>query len=457
MPKRQTRSRAKDTGKASALLDIYTGGQGSRGYDGWAKGMCLGGSDDGKAPSGDVFKRCRYWRRENLLARTLLWLKLTFYHSGFRVTLPGATPKKNEDFRKEHGEHVGSYAREAVGEWLLSDNLISFWRDESTVGRPLLLKPENVVYSDLLGTETLKLRMDLAGLSAEQRRALPERYRQSEVTLVDGENGEHWKVTKRGMLGDGLAWPGLYAAFKALAQCESLEVGESLYAYLYRTAYRQIKVGHEVKNGLRAGDPMHFWTPQIGASIDKALTNKLGVQEFSSNFDRSIVFPYPDPKYFDPHKFDSTINRLQWWAGAVGFLLTARGLNPHLMDMLKEEAHAEREILRPHLEHVIADAFDQTEVQVTWSDKCFKDSRLFFEMLRFAVQQGAGSLATYGESAGLDPMEERARMKEEAGAPDGEVLPRLDRSGHRDAGGTGGGVTGSGAGGGKPKGGKDAK
>ena len=141
------------------------------------------------------------------------------------------------------------------------------------------------------------------------------------------------------------------------------------------------------------------------------------------------------------------------------FLLTARGLNPHLMDMLKEEAHAEREILRPHLEHVIADAFDQTEVQVTWSDKCFKDSRLFFEMLRFAVQQGAGSLATYGESAGLDPKEERARMKEEAGAPDGEVLPRLDRSGHRDAGGTGvgGGGTGSGAGGGKPKGGKDAK
>src|SRR3989442_8010041 len=85
-------------------------------------------------------------------------------------------------------------------------------------------------------------------------------------------------------------------------------------------------------------------------------------------------------------------------------------------------------VMGAHLEAVINDGFNiGTKVRLSWSNRCFYDSRLAWDMVKSLIQQGPLSLTTALEESDFDPIEEAVRKKEEA-APsrDGELLPQVD-------------------------------
>ena len=109
-------------------------------------------------------------------------------------------------------------------------------------------------------------------------------------------------------------------------------------------------------------------------------------------------------------------------------MMMAKSLSPFLLGMLKTSADKVRKRVGAHLEAVIDDGFNiGTKVRLTWSNRCFYDSRLAWDMVKSLIQQGPLSLTTALEESDFDPIEEAARKKEEAATSrDDELLPKFD-------------------------------
>ncbi len=102
------------------------------------------------------------------------------------------------------------------------------------------------------------------------------------------------------------------------------------------------------------------------------------------------------------------INRLVWWAGPLGFMLMARSQSLNWMTMFKTEIKSVRREVTQHIEYTLNSVFDDAPggIKVSYSDECFNDTRLLWDMIKTLMQQGAGSLQTAMKAAGLDPQVE---------------------------------------------------
>lgn len=384
----------------------------------------------------EMFKQARKWRDENWFVGAVLRMKADCI--GFGQSLVAADAKKknaaadwlsseSQSGRSTHQMVADKYIGTAIDELLLQDNLVSFWMEGQP---PYPLETERCHYLDALGREILKF---TPGFRAEDLKAAGysdkqvKRYSSGVITLSEDE-GEFFRVLTRGLSGRGFNAPRLKEVFRVCSQNESMEVGESLYAYVGRTVVRMHHLGWEVKqnSGVRQTDAM--WDEKRAKGIEKYFKGlQGGLAETTANFDHKTSLLWVDPKNYDAKKWETIISRLVWWAGPLGFMLTARNLNPNFMPLFKAEIKKFRAFIAPHLEHVLNTAMEcPVPLKIQWTDECFADMRLLWDMVKTLVQQGPGSLTTAQRFAGLDPDAEADNKLREAEDPksDKKYLPK---------------------------------
>jgi hypothetical protein len=387
-----------------------------------------------------MFKLARNWDKQNWLVEQVNKLKLAFYNYGCKLA-----PKDKKDKKKleawldedlDRREALERYVAAVWSEWMLQDNVVSFWREEKQV-TPFLLLPETCRYTDAMGLEKLKVDLGyrkemfidengrpLDGWTLEEVK----RYTSREVILSE-EFDEYFRVLTRGLRGTGFCAPRLYRMFRTLSQCESMEVGESMLAYAGRLVIRAHSLGFEVRSASNAAKQAEYlWKANRAKPIEDFFKGRQGFAETTKQFDHKIEYIWVDPKHYDARKWETIVTRLMWWAGPVGYMVMTKQLQPFLLPMLRADAMADRARVGAHLEVVLNKGFRlPAKVKVKWGERCFNDVRLAWEMAKTMMQQGPLSLTTALEVADFDPAEEAERKREEAPASrDEELLPKFD-------------------------------
>jgi hypothetical protein len=404
-------------------------------------------STEHPADLNSVFTRARYYARESSFLTRFLPLKRSVLNYGFKLKpapnkgkkpTPQDTEKLNawldeptsvafEDYtdpstRETIGVEVNATNREMVAkfaediwnEFILLDNAVALWLDGQQFAA--VLPPEKCEFTDVLGVPILKY---THGLSQQQIALLPsdqqQRFLGKSVITIDPKQGEHFKVLKRARMGDGFGWPAVYSIFRLLGEVESKEIGMNAMGYCFRKVTRHHKLGHEIKSGDRAGKPTHFWNQQRSDATKKLWVNVVGVDDFTSNFDHTVEFPWPNMEYFDETCWKGSNLRLNDWAGPLAQMLAAKGVMPYLAPALKAQCLEDRRIVGGFLNIVVNLAYaPPMPVMVGWSNLIFNDARLQSELLKFAALQGWASAQTGQEETGLNPEEEEERKLVEA-------------------------------------------
>jgi hypothetical protein len=407
----------------------------------------LGGAvgNFGKELAGEVpeaFLKCRQMKKFNWFVRAVLGLRKDFYNFKLRIVPDGKNATETKDWldagSRRNEAMLKKFVSDSWTEYLLADVVISFWRKQGS--RALLLSPEVVTYKDKFGAEVLTFPHGLSYkeiddfvsrgiLNAKEGEILKASPR---VTLKKGDTeglNRIWsfEVLKKEVVGRGLGEPSLISVLQASEQSLAMEVGDNLWAQLGRKVYEQHRVGHEIKNNTMAGSNKNFLKKPMAQAIESATKGKTGVLNLVTNFDHFVEFHRPDPKFFEPKKYDAVVNRMLWWALPLGHMVLAKGLNPELMGILRTMALEARGEMGMHLEYVINESFDLPgPVRLEWDGKIFKDSRAALELLKMGLQSGPLSQTTFIEESGYDTTTERARKLEESKLPESQTMPLYD-------------------------------
>lgn len=376
----------------------------------------------------DAFRRARGWTVQNWFVTEVLKLKLAFYNYGFKLTAvdPGKR-KKIRDWLQANPDQarlVERYEREAWREWLTLRNVVSFWREE-TQSPPVLLPPEDCKFKDAMGTPRLWVRFEYKpddapkGLTLE----LKKRYFSGKVFELDEAFDEHFDVLTAQRRGQGFGMPDMYSIFATMGQTESMEIGEQMLALASRRVIHLHKIGFEQKgqNPSRYQQKYSLWTKERSKNILAFTNGRFGFMETTMNFDQqmSVFLGDGGPKSWDGRKWDSAVRRLLWWGGPLGFMMVANSMNPFLLNMLKTTAAEERSEVTPHLNLVLNSAIRwPTPVKVTYSNRCFIDSRLAWDMVSGLLKQGPLSATTSLEETDFDPAAEAENKRQEAQEPE---------------------------------------
>jgi len=392
------------------------------------------------------FKQARRWWKANWFVGQVINLRTAFFNHGFEL-VPREPSKKNLAKLKqwqEDGEGVKDntwpavmrYVGEAVREWQLMDNLITFWRTKEL---PFLLPAEKVKYSDAMGVEKLwaslgHTQKDLEGGEFDDKEI--KRYSTKNILLKDpkvpgAEEEENYLVTTRQLRGEGLGWPELYRVFRTLSQNESMEVGEAQYAMMGRMVVEQHKIGFEARSSALAHKQANFlWDKERSDDILKLFNGAMGHLRTVTQFDHKIEHVWIDPAKYDGDKWETIVNRLMWWGGPLAWMMMAKAASPYLLDMLgKQMIHERRFYVGPHLNRVLAACGGlPCPCRVKWCEDIFRDPRLAWDQIKFLTTQGPLSLTSALQSAGRNPETEGELKEVEAGANRARFLPIFDAS-----------------------------
>lgn len=405
---------------------------------------------------GVAIEQARYWERENFFVPQVLDLQESFVNYGWHLVPSGgnkSTPAARREIERwltgEPGRpgpraKVAGLVRGTVKELCGRDNVVSLWRDYSApewrgtewfrmgVQPAYLEKPERCEFTQPQGIDVLKVvqtstAQELRSLGFPDRAVV--RYTSGLLQLDPIRWGEHFRVLRRDTLEKGFCWPRLHAAHKALAQCESMEVGEQALGMLARTVVRQWKMGFEPKVQAVAQGPQKLWRydEKFAMRWERWIKGVIGMAQTVQQFDRTYEDVWVDPKWWDGNKWETVLNRLMWWGGPLAFMMVSKSVSPFLLGMLEAQCERDRrDLLGPFLEDVILQSFrPPMPVRVAWSNDCFKDARLAWDMLKNLMERGPASLTTALERAGLDPATEAERKRDEAQASRREELMPL--------------------------------
>ncbi len=384
-----------------------------------------------------TFQEARNWFRKQAFVRQIIFLRMAFFNFGFQL-LPATQADdetktesniKFKEWKQDNWRVIVRYVLNAWQEWCIADNVIGVWR--ITGGRPLIYPPEKVTYKDEWGNEVLKIQHSLSstdirrfkGLSKAERDAFQ---KSTTIEIRKGGDAFGFDVLKRGPVGEGLTLPSLASVFMTFGQYESMEVGDAQLAAAARSVYEQHLMGHETRYGVHAGSKLNFVSPQRQSAVEKKLSSTKGHQLLTTNFDHKILWPRPDIAHYGASKFEAGLFRLAQWGMPLAQMLTMRSLNPFLLLILKTQAQAERDFMRLHLETVLGpDGVLEAPcpVRVQWSGKCFTDPRIAADMLKFGLQSGPVSQATFLNENEYDPAAERKFKQSESDLPSSQTQP----------------------------------
>jgi hypothetical protein len=211
-----------------------------------------------------------------------------------------------------------------------------------------------------------------------------------------------------------------------------MQVSDNLWAFVSRHCIRLWHLGHEIRNGPKAGSNAWFWKLKEAEALRKLVAGRVGNQDLIMNFDRQVSFPYPDNKRYDVAKYAAALDRMATWLGPLGRMFFAKSAQPFMADLLKAQALEDRQLMKVHLQEIIDDFFQPpVPVEIRWGNKIFRDARLMIELTKLALESGAGSRRTMLAEADQDADEEflfKQEEAEQAKAEPATVPPLYDRS-----------------------------
>lgn len=447
--------KAGDDEKASGVLKLLAAGEGTTVETDFVTEMQTKKPDYEDLTS--VFEQCDYWSRESDFLKVLLPLKSSIFNYEFRLRCKEEAdqerlvewlaeicppmieeykdPSSGETIKLEsnatNAERIFKFVQDCWFSYLLYDNLTIAWFDDGKF--PLTLDLTRCEYRDVFGAEILSYQHGVSQQDAEMfEDKMAESLKESQI-VFDVNAGQHFKVLKRSVMGTGYGVPSLFSLFVSLAQREFLQYGLSTMAYATQLVTRHHKLGHEIKQGDRAGQPNHFWNKRRSDAVLKKFVKVKGFQDYTSNFDETIDYPWPDLKIFDETAMKGSNETLNRWGGPIAQMMRESGTgNPFLTGMIRAEAKAERERMRLFLGPVLHKAFKLPveQVEIVWGSGIFSDSRIRAEMMKFGAQVGWTSVRSGREECGLDDADERAQKRKEADDPDARKTsgPMFDTS-----------------------------
>lgn len=390
----------------------------------------------------DAFVRARLAGLENWFIEITNLIMVAFFNYG--LTIKPQDKKDTDELKKKLADlptkrALRRYIKEVWKERRLLDNVVSFWRKSERM-TPLLLLPETCKYSDALGLERLKVKMTWKPedfiVGDDKNLALAKRYGSGKEIELSEEHDEYFAVLTRGMRGCGFCHPRMYAVFRTLTQNESMEVGESMLALALRRVFVTTKLGWEMKGaagGVNANKQADWslWDTKRSARALSFRKGRFGMLDNTQNWDEKTQLIWGgegfDVKWFDANKWNTVLNRLMWFGAPASFMVLTKSVNPFLLGMFKAMAEDERGDVGPYLEHVINDSFSLgVPVKLGWSNRCFYDARLAWDMVKGLMLQGPLSLQTALREADFDPAVEAERKTQEAAAEPDTLLPLHD-------------------------------
>jgi len=386
-----------------------------------------------KSKPPELIKNARHYAEFNPWVSLFTWLRLGFANYGFRLKPVNRGDKLAAGWLAEGRMALLDALVEQVWlEWLPLWSVLVVWHDDDDV--PVLLQPEDpgVVFSDAMGQMELRFCHNLGeaqidALTDEARKRL---YRENaQLRIVpDDPTGHHFRVLKRAPLGQGFGRPALTPVLSACDTFAALEASDAMMGHESRRLYKRHKMGHEIRSGPFAGHSTHFLKKERADANGRKFKGKIGVVETSDNFDHEVVFDLLPTKFFDAKKYEGVRERLFTWGAPLGQMLVTRGgVAPFLLDELRVQVEQDRRRVGPFLAELINGIFKPpVPVQVTWSNKVFRDARIAAELLRYGVQTGALSQPTFRAEAGYDEQEELERKQAEVEMDDRMKRPAYD-------------------------------
>jgi hypothetical protein len=413
-------------------------------------------------PRAAVFYMARNWFERQVFLKAITLLKFDLYNYGFKLqaAIPsgGITDKadkaawdkdnaKVQKWFEANKLQVTKFTRDAWQEWFVQDNAIAVWTKQTP---PVIYPVEHLTYHDDFGIEMLSfahnltpLRIDqLPGLSFAAREAMKA---DKNITLqkqgrTNTNNIFQFESLKRTKVGMGLAWPQIRTLFNSVCTWESMELADWQLADSLRTVYEMHLVGHEIRNGPRAGFSDHFLKSKRARAINEIIKQKRDtlatVKRLVVNFDHKIEYPRPDPKHFGQDRYEAPLQRFMYWAMPIADMLYAKQMNPWQGNFLKAKAHTEREYVGPFIEAVLKSAMGAPEgITCTWTDDLFSDPRLMLDTLKTGLAGGPLSQQTFLDKTGVSNTHtEHARKTFEKGLPKHITHPAFDAAHGDEAG-----------------------
>jgi len=362
---------------------------------------------------------------------TVTRLNRSLYNFGLKVepVIPEDSGERTEKrIRKEFEEWYRGSGSERTGEslshsiavrtWhdlLLCDNAVVSWMKTSDSPRTLAL--EDCDYRNDLGIPILKwthripadqvreLRRVMAEsgkLTRSQLDLFVQRYTRTEgnIQIQDPkwneavpELADYFSIVTALPDAPGFVRPSIVGLFPACDQFQSMESGEAGLGWLSRNSWEQHSLGYEPQaqygTGKTSPDPKRM------LAVKKEYAGKLGARFIVTPFDHKITSVWVDPKYFTAEKWDTFLKRASIWGGPMAYLLLTaqQGTASTQLGLLKVLADESRKQMRFMLEPLLT-RFAGMPVRVSWSNACFFDQRVFADLIKSAVGQGAASYTT---------------------------------------------------------------
>lgn len=430
----------------------------------------------------DAFMRARSWNKENWFVEMINQGKVDFFNYGMKVVPIDNNKKTRASLQKFFDDnpklHMDLHRciNEVVMEFNLNQNVVSFWREKKK-NMPFLLLGEQCEYVDYFGIPQLWWNPDMkaskmpqsddvfqfSGMSGQD---IKNRYFQGKKIKLDEKYDEYFEVLTTNYRGLGFGVPRLYSVFRTLSQTESMEVGDNMLGLLGRRVTLNHALGFELKGQGASPNAAYqkevsVWSKKRADAIIAFFNGRFGFIETTSNFDYNPKVHALDPKLFDGKKWDTVINRLLWWAGPLGFMMICKQPNPFLLGIFRTMSDSFRGDVRRHLTYILnrgVEGIGQKgvpKITVEWSNRCFTDQRLAWDMVSGLMKQGPLSLTTSLTEGGFNANEELENKREES-ANAKYMVPLLTPQGP-GSGGAGGRPAQKAAAGVKPTGSKQTK
>ena len=391
--------------------------KGKRGQDGFKVCRALI-EGDGSTPQPNEFLRPMYDAR------------LRMAGDGFRLVLSNETREMIEKKAPWFASEAALLADEVMAEFVMMDNAAVFWQDAASRddGSTIVsVLDTEIIKAYANGNyETLEVIPQKQDVPKDQRDKFEKKFldavSKGTAIVLDQEKGEYFNVATMTKRGRGLALPSMLGCLDALAQLEAIRTGDMAGAWDSRFLIKHWQLGHEIRNGDRAGRKDNFATPKKIAAMKAEMRRKRGfLYDLFSNFDVTLNYRYIPAEFFSEKKYEGSLMRLRRWGAALAAMSMKEA-----PDGVLALAQADIKAIRARVGLLLETVFNRPEyglpklkkgerVKVAWSPVTFLSPDKVAISVGQWLDRGMISVTTSRELIGVDPETETARLTAEKG------------------------------------------
>lgn len=363
----------------------------------------------------ELTESLKYADGDSELIQSIIQAKVDFYAAGFDLVLK----PKNSEYKQSLEERIESMIRtheirkvaaELVKDYCATDNCILHWKVEGNkLEYVTTLQPDRVEYSSTIIGEKLKIELDqdvidqinALNLKSDKKELskYPDKYVEAVIAgeryvELRNKDGEFWIVKNTNRRFGGLARPSMRAIFFDIMLMDMLISGDFAVAYFLRRVIEHIKCGEAIPAGRPNDDIKALHADKDMIKLYLRVFKELGeTMRIVTDHTVEIDYPMPDPKVFDPTKYEKVEERIHRWGATVPVLLSGKGegfsqghlgarrfisqgysVREHIGDMMEEF------VLHPSMSTVLKIP-KGSSARTTWDEQNLKDPKQVLEEL----------------------------------------------------------------------------